>query len=474
MIKKLISHTFLYSVGPQIPRVVNLFLLPIITRFLQPKDYAVYGIVTSYLFFISAFKDLGFGVVFVNTFYNHPRKWKLLWRIFYGHLTLWSILFAILSILLLWIAIPKENLESITLIAFLIVVPIILFDNSNSISNYYLRFSEKPLLVSLSLVVSGCISVVVTYYSVVYLKLGFISWFLSSFISSAVLFLFSSYILFYRFKIYPIFRISTTILKPYLKVSLPMIPHNYSSYLLNSSDRVLLDLNKVDLTSVGKYNIAYVFGNYFEALGEAIGMAATPFYSKLYAKKNSESLYNARVLTYTLMTFFLLLTFTISLWMKEIFIILISNTDLRKSYDLGILIIMGYCYRPFYWSVGVHLSIFNKTNSLWKISFIGGLLNVILNLVFIPLYGVYASAVCTFVSLLFIGFFGFLLKDYQSLTKLNHKPLNWLFTIITLTIIAYLLKDVDIVFKGIISLAMFLASVFVFFKFYPKLQKINI
>jgi O-antigen/teichoic acid export membrane protein len=167
--------------------------------------------------------------------------------------------------------------------------------------------------------------------------------------------------------------------------------------------------------------------------------------------KSEEGLQAARQLTFMLMIAFLSLAFLVSIWLQQIFQVLIQNKDLASAYDVGIIIFMGYCYRPMYWCTINKLSTFNKTNVLWRISFMAGLLNLVLNLIFVGNYGIYAAAIITFVSLMFIGFTGFYLKTYQSIRGLNHYPLHWLCLIIAFTILAYFLRDVPVWLKLIIS-----------------------
>src|SRR5215471_14430157 len=101
MLKKLFTQSVIYALAPQLPKIVSLFLMPIITKHLQPVDYGIYGIITSYLFFATALKDLGFAVVFVNSFYKFPHRWKLIWRLLHGHLVLWSFLYLFILLILL-------------------------------------------------------------------------------------------------------------------------------------------------------------------------------------------------------------------------------------------------------------------------------------------------------------------------------------------------------------------------------------
>ena len=66
MIKKLFTHTFLYAIGPQVPKLANLLVLPVITQYLTPLDYGVYGTLLAYSALIGGVKKLGFDVLLSN------------------------------------------------------------------------------------------------------------------------------------------------------------------------------------------------------------------------------------------------------------------------------------------------------------------------------------------------------------------------------------------------------------------------
>lgn len=451
MLKKLVSHSLLYSISPQVPRILSFFLMPIMTRYLTATDYGIYGVITSYLYFITVWKDLGFGVVFVNTFYKYKHRWKFIWRLLSGHLIIWGLFFSMILLLVLFIALPKSEMHFYWLIAGLLITSSVLFDNTNMIANYYFRFSERPQYVVTVSIISSVVAIAVAFIFIVKLKLGYISWFYSSFAASLVGFIVNFYFVFIKLKLIPILAIRKRFILPHLKVALPMIPHNYSGYLLNSSDRVVLDLYKVDIKRIGVYNIAYQFGNIFESLGEAIGMAVGPFYSKLFTADSEKSIRDERNFTFVLMSLFIAGTFVLSIWLKELFILLIKNESLREGYGIGIIILMGYSYRPMYWSAGIKMSIHEKTGILWRISFIAGVLNVLLNIIFVPLYGIYAAAINTFISLLYLGFSGYYIKRNKRSNDLNHYPAYWIIAICIITFIAYSLKDLAIGAKILIT-----------------------
>jgi O-antigen/teichoic acid export membrane protein len=201
-----------------------------------------------------------------------------------------------------------------------------------------------------------------------------------------------------------------------------------------------------------KYNIAYVIGNYFDLFGDAVGMAVGPYYTKLFTKGDVESEHSIKEITYFLQITFISLSFFVSLWFREIFHFLIKNNELNNVYPIAIIIVMGYAYRPMYWASVNKLFFLEKTKQLWKISFLGGVINVVLNLIFINIYGYKAAAITTLISLLFIGFSGFYIREFKENNNINFNPMMWLLLILISTIMVYFLRDIALLYKSIISL----------------------
>jgi O-antigen/teichoic acid export membrane protein len=453
MYKKLLAHSILYTITPQIPRVASFFLLPVFTTYLTDRDFGIYGVISSYVFAVSFLRDLGFGILYTNSFFKYPKRWPMIWRLLHGHLILWSLVFFLILVVVLYFGVPRSEMSNFPLICLLVILPAVVFDNTNAIASLYYRLSQKPLYLSITSVVAGILSVLSMYYVVVVLKWGYLGWFVSLFVSSFVMFLFYFVPVYVKLGITPIIRYRRRFIRPHLKVALPMIPHNYSSYLLNSSDRMMMSWLRVDLGSIGRYNIAYQFGNYTEVVGEAFGMAVSPVFAKYFTSKDDDAERKARDFTYLLMGLFISGGFLLSLWMKEIFGIMIRNKGLVSAYDLAIIIVMGYVYRPMYWNAGQRLSFFEKTDKLWRMSFIAGVLNVVLNAIFIPFFGIYAAAVNTFISLVYLGFSGYYMRDFKAISALKYHPVRWIVFIIFVTLSVYLLRDVSPWIKGGITLA---------------------
>lgn len=450
-LRKLLSDSLIYSIGPQIPKIASIFVLPIITQHLSATDYGIAGLIATYTGLLSGIGDLGFSIIMVNSFYKYPNKWQFIWRQYHFYLSIWSIIFAFLQALLLYCTIPKEARSNTFEIITLLTIPVVFFNITTTFATRYYQFARKPMFVSLVSAFVGVLAIFLNLYTIAYLKMAYMGWLYSSFICSMITFLCYLYPVYFKYKLFPIFKFRIKFLVNNLKISLPLIPHNYSSYLLNSSDRMVMDYSNIPTKNIGEYNLAYTFGGYMEFFGNAVGMAIGPTYNKLYSKKHRESDRFVYIITEWLQFSFILACFMVSLWSKELFDFLISNKQLKTVYPLAIIIIMGYAYRPYYWSAINRLQFNQKTDQLWKISFIAGLLNIILNLIFIPIYGIYAAATTTFFSLLYIGFSGYFLQVFKELETEKYYPKETMLTIILITCFVYLIKDVSVGHKLIIS-----------------------
>jgi O-antigen/teichoic acid export membrane protein len=473
MLKRIFTNSILYAVGPQLPRIANILVLPLVTRFLTSTDYGIYGLITAYTGLLGALSDLGLAIVMVNAYYRYPARWPIIWKQLHGYLIMWSLLFAFLQGILLYAVIPHEADNNKWTIIILNAIQVAFLNTTIVFGSRYYQVAMKPLFMATTTAVVGTLSVVANYILIAVFKMGYMGWFWSAFISALFLFLTYIYPVYFKYNLRPIFSFRKRFLFRHLSVALPTIPHEYSAYLVNTSDRIVFNIVNVKLTSQGEYNLAYTFGNYFEFFGNAAGMAIAPFYTKLYSNRNHKSDKDARDLTFFFQLLFIFLGFIICLWSREILKVLIKNGELQKAYPIAIVIIMGYTYRPMYWACNVRLSFYEKTSQLWKISFIAGILNLAFNLVFVPLYGVKAAAVTTFFALLYMGFSGFFLKAYQQSNPLNYYPVFWLTLIIVTSIVVFLMKDLPVGYKMIVTAVMTIAAFFTCLKFKKQLKMLG-
>lgn len=456
-LKRLFSHSLIYALGPQIPKLAAIFVLPVITKYLTSSDYGVYGLLNSYIGILTGLADLGFSVTLVNTFYKYPKRWPIVWKQLHFYLIVWSFIYSAIMAVMLYFVIPTAEKGQLLNIIALVCLPTFLFNSTILIASRYYQFAQKPMFIATTSALVGVIAICLNLYTIAYLKMGYMGWFVSTAISTAVQFLFFVYPVFFKYKLWPTIAFRKLFLMRHLKVSLPTVPHNYSSYLLNSSDRIVMDAVKVKLTDIGKFNLAYTFGNYFEFFSTAVGMAIGPFYTSIISKGTEKSERDYFFVTHWLQYSFLLAGILISLWCRELMDLLIRNDELKQVYPIAIVIIMGYVCRPYYWAIITRMQFNEQTQKLWRISFIAGVLNVVLNFIFVPMYGIMAAAVTTFFALLYMGFSGYYIKLKNAGAVKNYRPALFMLIIVASTVGVYFLKDVSPIIKGMLT-ALLLAA----------------
>ena len=165
-LKKLISHSLIYALAPQLPKIASLFELPIITKHLTTQDYGVYGIITSYVGIVSAISDLGLVVILLNSFFQYPVKWKIIWKQIHFYLLCWSVIYSTFLGIILFLIIPVEFRNYTWQIILLICIPQILFSPVQVIASRFYQFSRKPLYIGITSAIVGIVAIFLNLYTI--------------------------------------------------------------------------------------------------------------------------------------------------------------------------------------------------------------------------------------------------------------------------------------------------------------------
>lgn len=432
---KITKNISFFSITGILPQLSNFILLPITTNYLTNTDFSIYGTILAYNMLVQGFKSLGTDILFVNSFFKDKINWKKIWGKYLGVRFVWKHIFFIIQFLVLFFFMALENLgENKIVIILLITLADYLFSVTNDVSSRYYINDKKAgtyLLITIMSVIFGAIA---NYYFIVFKGYGYLSWFISSFIYSFVSYVFNFYNLYYKLNVIPKFDFNYKFVTDTLKISLPLIPHNYSHFLLHSSDRIMFDRMNVNSENIGNYNIAYMAVNILDRLGDAFGFVINPLVREFFAKNNKDAELKARNYLYYTQVFFILITSSFALLSKEIFSFLFNDIYTENISLIATIMVMGMSYRPMYWATVTKLMFYEKTKIIWRISAISGFINVFLNLIFIPVFGFYAAVITTNLCLLILGFSGFFLKEYKKLQAVNYNESIWLIFIIVLTV----------------------------------------
>lgn len=449
MIKDIVKNSAIYGISPYIPRIISFLLLPLLTEHLTDVDYGIFGTIAAYTGALQALTTLGLSAYLQVYFFKAPCQYKVLWRQLYGFLTQWMLVFAVIQSSLLYFVIPEEAADNKWLIILLTNFNGVIFGPAGFIGPMFYQLSNQPIPVARRTVIAGLASVLINFLTIVVFEWGYMGWYVSSFLGVFISNTLYWYDLNFRLNLRPILRPKKRTIVHALKVSLPMIPHYYTSYLVSSSNKVVMDLSKISIKSIGAYNFAQLFSSMIESAVFAIETAIKPInYESIKQDKEVES--KRAIYIYMLLTYSM--TFLFAIWSKEIFFIMVHNDALLTSYPLAAFLVLAYNYRPMYVAATNVMFYYEKTLHVLKITMVAGLIAIIANIVFIPKFGLTAAALITYISFLYQGYAGFFTKIFKEKSKVSY-PYYLIFSMqIAITILAMLLLDVYWLYKIFITL----------------------
>lgn len=452
--------------------LANLLLYPFISEYLTSFDYYVFGTALGYLGLVNMVGDLGMSMLFQNSFFKNSRHYPIYWSHYLGFMFIYRFFFSFIAVAAVWYALSSEVAsDDLVIIVGLLVGPLLLFEVPRNIGMRLLQFKHQHHIVTRTSMVAGALAVTTTFITIYILKLGYFGFFISSFVSTVFQGLFFAWILHVKAGILPQFRQRFKRIQKWLGVTLPLVPHQFTNYLLSSSDRVVLNqylgYSDVSTSTVGMYNVAYSFANYFSFFNAQLNGILSPIYFSLFRDRPAESAGVIRNITFVWVWALILISTLAGLWSKEVFgFFFMNNTDgLEQSYHYVIFIFFAVCFRPFY-MVAVDFVIYHeKTKSLFKITSLGSILNIVLNIALIPFFGVKVAIYTTYLSYAYIGIAGHYFKSTSAHIPKSYNTFAY-FVFITLlaTGVTYAV-DFHYLVKLAFSIVMLLSAVIWYLKF---------
>ena len=345
--------------------------------------------------------------------------------------------------------------------------------------NFYtniLTVSQKPkefffvrLLFNIVLIISSIIYLII-------LKSGYISYLKAYLNSYLIVSLLGLRFFLINYKPFKKNIISVFNLKKLLRLGLPMVPNGLMIMLLTWADRYILNLY-VDISIVGIYTIGYKFSAVVNSLiVTPFEKALAPLLYKQFAQSKDEYKKNIkRVFKYCwLIAFTVMIGYFVVL--KEVYQLII---DVR--YMMGYNIIAIVLFGVILWKItdilGTTIIMKEKTGKMFLFTFLSVTLNIGLNFVLIPRYGMYGAAVATLLSyvLQFIIIFiytqkiFFITYDYKFIFKSCFISLCFFIFIFFISCL-----NIDIILRLSLKIIIFILFILVSYKYLELKSSIRV
>lgn len=369
--------------------VVGVFL----ARYLGSFNFGTLSYSLSYVSLFGFLIGLGLDQVIVKEIVNRPSISKL---IVSTSLILKSLMFIVVFILLNTISFFSQNSTELKLI--ILIVSLGLIHHPFSVIVCYFQAIVKIKYISVFIIISKII-LILGKLTMIYLKASLIDFvILDSFI---FLLLSISYFIYYikmrKLKINGFLKFNKKIAIVLLNYSWPLLLSSGAIILYMRVDQIMIK-EMINLDELGKYAVAVKLSEVWYFLPIIITSVFYPYI--IIGKKTSSKLYYNRLkqLFFTIIWIAILFAIFFSLFGDILICLLFGNEFVSNNYVISILAISGIFVSMGYVN-GKWIIIENHTRFELTRNLIGGLLNVLLNFILIPLHGLNGAALSTLISI---------------------------------------------------------------------------
>lgn len=182
-----------------------------------------------------------------------------------------------------------------------------------------------------------------------------------------------------------------------LKFNLPLLPHYLSYIILSTSDRIIIK-QMVGDAEAGIYSLAYNVGMILNIFINAITSVFTPY---IYKELNDKRYKNIEKVSISILLFILIPLIGIVLVAPEIVLIMGGKDYLDAIYIIPPVVLGTFVYLiySFFSTIEFYLE---KTLFVMLGTVSAAIINIVLNLIFIPVFGYFAAGYTTLISYLFL------------------------------------------------------------------------
>ena len=406
-IKRTIQLGSIYSIGSISQGALFVLLFPIYTSFLSPQDFGIIGLMSITVSLLTRFVSSPLNSAFTRFYYAPEYREKsgiLLFNLFLWALliiTCFAVIFWRISEYLAGVLLQDRNLAHL-----LKIYALILFlQPFSSLFLCLLRMLERAKYFVFTSISSLLLSAGLTLYLLTVLKKGVLALIVGNLLSLIVTIIMVLPVFIKK----STFKLSRSTLIPPLKYAYPLLLSEYSNLLIQSGDRYVLRIFN-SVSTVGLYSFGYQIAGILQtALVTPLKQALQPVVLK--QEEDPEAI---RHLLRMGATYFYLIgcaaCLLISLFSREILMLFARKEVFWAAWVIVPTITYSYVQHGLGNFVGWGMGLMKKSFHVSGIVLVAALVNIGLNFLFIPQWGMLGAAFATMLSYIVWNF----LKAYYS------------------------------------------------------------
>jgi O-antigen/teichoic acid export membrane protein len=452
--KNFLKHSFVYSISNVAVKASGIILLPIYTKYFSVEEFGRLGLILAIIIILTQVVVLGQGQSILKFSTSRNRDWSEKSVLF--SLTILVFIACIIFTLISEISLssladllgnPEDYKSSLQISFYIVSVSVI-----NNLFQNKLRADEKSVFYTVLNIIKLVALLFVTIYLVAEKQIGINGVLLGQLASEVVAFLILIPFMIKQMEI----KLNINIISASLKFGIPLIFSALSMTLLNISDRFLIKF-LANEEALGLYELGYrVAGilNMFFIM--PLSLTLLPIAYKIYNQPGDTEYYK-KIMTYV--TFLLMWGgLFLAVYSKEIISLFTLSDSFIPAYEVVPVILLSYVFLGMSMISSLGMYLVGQTIYVAVITVISAAVNIGLNFLLIPIYGIMGAAINTLLAFIFLYFLSLIISNHYYRIYFENVKLISLLTIGTaLFLITYFVQIELLWFNLIFKLLLVIA-----------------
>ena len=449
-------NSLIYLVSSSSTILINFISLPIFTKFLDLSDY---GTIAMFILFgttLTSFLSLGLSQSLFRFYFKYS-QYEI--RVLYTSIKF--LLIIIFTLFFLTIIFPFVDLINLNIFNTSVSNDLIFLSFFNGVVLYFFNYNkqlliaeEKAVNVSILIIFQALLNFIFSLLFLLHFKMNFLALIYGAVFSNILVYIISLFIN----KKYFIFQISFSQIKKAIAYSYPETPGLIIQLLYSSFDKVMIT-NTKGLKETGLYDFGFRFATILKIIMDSFVNTWGPLFMKTMQENKKEEIDLMTEKLHQMIIIFGFFAIGISYFSEDILMILTNEKFYVVKYIIPLLII--YYLSSIFSFMSIQQIYFSgKLIYNLPVSVVGLSINLIVNIILIPLYGalgaVIATMVATFTQIIMNIYIGNMLCRIEyNLSKLVRTFLCIVFLIILIYPIMHYIDNFNIKFliKSLIILS---------------------
>lgn len=398
------KNTIIFTIGNIGSSLISFILIPLFTNYLTTSEYGKIDFITMLISLLIPIITLNFIEALIR--FGVDKEYK-------SEEVISTIIFSIIPIyvglLMISLMLIKFGIIGNYILMYLGIFFIV---SLYQFLQQYTRVVEKLIIYVTSDILYTVTFSVLNIIFIAKLRIG-ISGYFTSYILA---YLFASVFLIFRAKIYKVVKIklyNKEYLKEFIKYSTPLIPNNLSWWIVNASDRFLIKLFS-GYSNLGIYSIAnkipQILNTFYGLFFKAWQISSI----KELGKEDTEKFYE-QIFKYISKAMFTV-GVCILAGINLIFLIMIGD-EFKEAINYVPILVLAIIFFTLASFLGSIYTAYKKSKNILKSTIISAVINIAVNIIFMPFLGAIVACYSTLISYLFL--FIYRLYDSRQFMKLK-------------------------------------------------------